>query len=161
MNFLYCGHQQRSHRPAGSLKQRGATAVETALVLTVLVMLLLGVVDLGRWLAAAASLHEAARLGARVAVVCDLDDPQVNSRALARLVDLNALAQPPSLTVSREPAGCNSVTCQRLRVNLFGASLQGVMPWWGSGLPLPAAVVELPRESLSSQLDGRNNPQCL
>lgn len=158
-----CQHRpQRSRaRPSRWLGQRGATAVETALVMVVLVMLMLGVVDLGRWLAAAASLHDAARLGARVAVVCDLDDPQVNSRALARLVGLNALAQTPALTVTREPAGCTSLTCQRLRVSLSGASLQGVMPWWDGGLPLPAAVVELPRESLSSQLDGRNNPQCL
>lgn len=149
------------HRPGRVKKEGGSAAVEFAWVVTVLVVLVLGVVDLGRWLAAAASLHEAARLGARVAVVCDLDDPQVNSRALARLVGLNALAQAPTLTVARVPDGCTGTTCQRLRVSLSGAVLQGVMPGWSSGLPLPAAVVELPRESLSSQLDGRNNPQCL
>ena len=110
----------RSH-PAG--RSKGLAALELAL----LVAMVLGMVDLGRWLAAAGSLHEAARMGARLAVVCDLDDPQVNSRALARVVGLHALAQPPTLTVAREPA----------------------------------AVVELPRESLSSQLQGRNNPSCL
>ena len=154
-------HRRSPHRPPHTRHAAGATAVEFALVLGLLVMLLLGVMDLGRWLAASASLHEAARTGARLAVVCDLDDPQVNSRALARLVGLQALAQAPTLTVSREPAGCTSATCQRLRVNLSGAVMEGVMPWWGRGLPLPAAQVELPRESLASQLDGRNNPQCL
>lgn len=144
--------------PAGA---RGAAALELALVMLLLLTLVLGVVDLGRWLAAAASLHEAARTGARVGVVCDLDDPQVNSRTLARLVAQQALAQPPVLTVAREPAGCTARNCQRLRVTLEGASLQTVMPWWGPTLALPAAVVELPRESLSSQLEGRNNPQCL
>jgi Flp pilus assembly pilin Flp len=142
-------------------RQRGAAALEWALVLPLLVVLVLGVVDLGRWLAAAGSLHEAARMGARLAVVCDLDDPQVSSRALARVVGLHALAQAPVLTVSREPAGCTSSNCQRLRVSLSGAAMQGVMPAWGSSLPLPAAVVELPRESLSSQINGRNNPSCL
>lgn len=141
--------------------EKGGAALEFAWVVSVLVVLVLGVIDLGRWLAAAASLHEAARLGARVAVVCDLDDPQVNSRTLARLVGLDALAQAPTLSVSREPAGCSSANCQRMRVSLSGAAIQGVMPGWNGGLPLPAAVVELPRESLSSQLDGRNNPQCL
>lgn len=150
--------QLRRPRPTDN---RGAAALEMALVMLVLVMLVLGVVDLGRWLAAAASIHEAARTGARVAVVCDLDDPQVNSQALARLVALQGLAQQPTLTVSREPAGCAASNCQRMRVSLLGAALQPVMPWWGSGLTLPAAVVELPRESLSSQLDGRNNPLCL
>jgi Flp pilus assembly protein TadG len=141
--------------------QAGATAVEFAMVLGLLLTLVLGVMDLGRWLAAAASLHEAARTGARLAVVCDLDDPQVSSRALARLVGLNALAQAPAMTISREPAGCTTATCERLRVALSGAAMQGAMPWWGSGLPLPTAQVELPRESLASQIDGRNNPQCL
>lgn len=141
--------------------QRGTTALEWALVLPVLLALVLGVVDLGRWLAAAGSLHEAARLGARLAVVCDLDDPQVSSRALARVVGLKALAQPPTLSIDREPAACSLANCQRLRVSLRGAALQGVMPAWGGSLPLPTAVVELPRESLSSQVNGRNNPSCL
>lgn len=141
--------------------QRGVTALEWALVLPVLLALVLGVVDLGRWLAAAGSLHEAARLGARLAVVCDLDDPQVSSRALARVVGLQALAPPPTFTVSREPAACSAANCQRIRVSLSGAALQGVMPAWGGSLPLPTAVVELPRESLSSQVNGRNNPSCL
>lgn len=161
------GPHRRSPGPTAGTRQqsphsvRGATAIEFALVLTLLITLVLGVLDLGRWLVAAASLHEAARAGARLAVVCDLDDPQVRSRALSRVVGLGALAQPPSLAVTAEPAGCNAANCQRLRVSLDGAVLMGVMPWWGGGLPLPAASVELPRESLSSQLDGRSNPQCL
>ena len=53
-----------------------------------------------------------------------------------------------------------TATCKRIRVNLSDAELKGLLPWWGSRLPLPAALVELPRESLSSQLDGRNNPSC-
>jgi hypothetical protein len=152
---------QHPHRSRTQSKEHGGAALEFAVVVSVLVLLVLGVIDLGRWLAAAASMHEAARLGARVAVVCDLDDPQVNSRALARLVGLNGLAPAPTLSVSREPAGCSSASCQRLRISLSGAALQGVAPVWSGGLPLPTAVVELPRESLSSQLDGRNNPQCL
>lgn len=154
-------NRSHPHFPGAQSTEHGGTALEFAWVIPVLLLLVLGLIDLGRWLAAAASLHEAARLGARVAVVCDLGDPQVDSRALARLVGLNTLAQAPTLSVSREPAGCSSATCQRLHISLSGAALQGVAPIWGGGLPLPTAVVELPRESLSSQLDGRSNPQCL
>ena len=140
--------------------ERGTTAVEFALLLWVLVALVLGVVDLARWLLASASLHEAARMGARVAVVCDLQDPDVNRQMLDRVVGLESLARAPTITVTAEPSGCTTATCKRIRVNLSGAELQGLLPWWGSGLPLPTALVELPRESLSSQLDGRNNPSC-
>lgn len=141
-------------------RAQGGAAVELALVLWVMVALVLGVMDLARWLAAAASLAEAARLGARTAVVCDLQDPQVSARALSRLVGPRAWAQPPTVTVTAEPLGCTHATCQRVRVSLQGASLSSLLPWWGGSLPLPATETELPRESLSSQLNGRNNPQC-
>jgi hypothetical protein len=134
--------------------------VEFALCLSVLVALVLSVVDLARWLLASASLHEAARMGARVAVVCDLQDPEVNRQTLDRIVGLPGLLRAPTITVTAEPSGCTAATCKRMSVSLSGAELQGLMPWWGGGLPLPAAMVELPRESLSSQLDGRNNPSC-
>lgn len=139
---------------------RGTTAVEFALLLWVMVALLLGSVDLARWLVAAASIREAARAGARLAVVCDLRDPDVARRAVDQLVGLASLATPPTLTVETEPASCSAAQCRRLRVSLTGASLDGLLPWWGGGLPLPSAQVELPRESLSSQLDGRSNPSC-
>ncbi|MFM2186045.1 MAG: TadE/TadG family type IV pilus assembly protein [Burkholderiaceae bacterium] len=140
---------------------RGVTAVEFALLLGVMVMLLLGAVDMARWLVASASLHEAARAGARMAVVCDLQDPDVAGRAVERLVALSALASAPTLSVVAEPIGCSAANCTRLRVTLSGAALNSLLPAWGGQLPLPAAHVELPRESLSSRIDGRSNPSCL
>jgi Flp pilus assembly protein TadG len=160
MNSSFAANRGITRRVCRPREERGTTAVEFALCLWVMVGLMLGVVDLARWLLASASLHEAARLGARVAVVCDLQDPDVNRQMLDRIVGLPGLARAPMITVTAEPSGCSTATCKRIRVSLSGAELQGVLPWWGGGLPLPAALVELPRESLSSQLDGRNNPSC-
>jgi Flp pilus assembly protein TadG len=52
---------------------RGAAAVEFALVLPVLVLLLFGIVDFGRLLNAEITLTQAAREGARVAALVDAD----------------------------------------------------------------------------------------
>lgn len=148
----------RHHRATSA---RGASAVEMALVLLIFVNLMLAAADLARWTMATASLHEAAREGARVAVVCDPQDPQILERAVARMVALHTQAQAPTVTVQYEPSGCGVTTCSRVRVALSGARLQGMAPFWPGGMPLPAAMVELPRESLSSNLLGRSNPRCL
>lgn len=140
--------------------QQGATAVELALVLGLFTLLALAVVDLARWTLTAASLQEAARHGARVAAVCDPNDPQAISDAQARIVGLRSLAVAPTVRVQALPTGCSRASCTQVQADLRGAVLQTVSPLWPAGLPLPAATLELPRESLSSALDGRTNPLC-
>ena len=153
--------------------------MEMAFVLGLLVTLLLATVDLARWALAASALHEAARAGARVAAVCDPQDTAAAAAAVARtahLQQLNALhaagafgggsgggsgGSPPLITVTWAPAGCSASTCSMVRVELTSASLSTVSPWWPQALPLPAAWVEIPRESLRSTLNGRSNPACL
>lgn len=72
-----------------------------------------------------------------------------------------SVGSPPLITVTWAPAGCSASTCSMVRVELTSASLSTVSPWWPQALPLPAAWVEIPRESLRSTLNGRSNPACL
>lgn len=144
--------------------QQGATAVEMALVLPILTLVLLGTVDLARWAQAAQALDEAARAGARLAAVCDPGDAAVGElvqRRLRPLLGAGAAASLPTVTVAYEPTGCGADTCTRVRVALSGAVLAPQAPWWPVALTLPPARVEIPREGLRSTLDGRSNPSCL
>ena len=157
-----------------ALHARGATAVELALVLSLLIGLVLAAVDLARWTLAAQGLHEGARLGARLAAVCDPHDPAIFERVRQRLTTLSGVGGGgssgggsslngvmPAIALDYEPSGCSTATCTAVRVTLQGAALPGVAPWWTGPLALPSAMVELPRESLRSTVGGHVNAQCL
>lgn len=73
-------------------KQNGAAAVEFALIATAFFMLLLGVVEIGRVLFTWNAAAEAARYGARVAVVCNMNDDAIRDRMrriMPNLADAN------------------------------------------------------------------------
>lgn len=160
----------RPHRPPRSVRfrafasrsyQRGVTAVETGLVFLILIAVCTATIDLARWALACSSAQEAARLGARVAAVCDPGDSAAVDGARARLIALRSLARVPDVLVSLEPAGCSATSCNTVRVSVQGGSLEGVSPWWIGPLPLPTTTIEIPREALRSTLEGRSNPACL
>jgi Flp pilus assembly protein TadG len=72
----------RSGRPesAGS-RDRGAAAVEAALVFPLLLMLLFGIIDFGRMLNAQMNVTEAAQQGARIASFGDPPDQRIRELA--------------------------------------------------------------------------------
>ena len=58
-------------------RQLGLSTVEFAICAAVLLMLIFGVIEVGRAYFVAAALDEAARRGARMAVVCPVNDPAI------------------------------------------------------------------------------------
>ena len=80
---------------------RGAAAVEFALVLPILILLLFGIVDFGRMLAAKITITEAAREGVRAAALIGADEGV--DRVFAATTDLNGTVDPP------EVIGCPEV----------------------------------------------------
>lgn len=134
---------------------RGATAVEFAIVVVVFLLLVLGMVDFGRWLFAINSAMEATREGARVAVVCDVGDSEVEERMQPFLRGIHSASADP-VSVVYEPAGCSADTCESVTVSLVGYRLTPVSWFLGAELPVPPATTFLPRESLSST----DNPRC-
>ena len=88
--------------------QRGVAAVEFALVSMVFLTLLFGIIEFSRityyWNAAT----EATRLGARLAVVCDMDDATIKSR----MTDLFPILSADKIDVEYEPGGCPAATCR-------------------------------------------------
>jgi Flp pilus assembly pilin Flp len=85
----------------GCRQERGAAAVEFALVLPVLLLVIFGIIDFGRMLAAKIALTEAAREGARATALVDTDAGQ--ARVAAATVDLNP-AVTSSITECPNPA---------------------------------------------------------
>jgi Flp pilus assembly protein TadG len=141
------------HRRRGS--QRGATAVELAIVAALLCMLLIGIMEMSRMLFYWNSAAEATRLGARMAVVCDLGDAEIKSRMRQMLSVLPAA----KIDVTYEPVGCTIETCKSVTVSIgTGVSVPTVIPFVPLSLSLPAFSTSLPRESMDSA--GGTNPVC-
>ena len=80
---------------------RGAVAVEFALVLPVLIVLVFGVVDFGRVFFAQISVTQAAREGSRLAALANTMNPQLT----------------PAAVISRTKAAANGLPAGSLNVN--------------------------------------------
>lgn len=146
--------------------QRGVGIVEFALVAIVFLMLLLGIVDFGRWMYTMNAATEATRLGARLAVVCDLDDSAIKTRmrdflpqATNSRIVITYYGSDP-VTPGNWVAGCTVETCAGVTVQLTDVSIESVAWFLPSELPIPPFSTALVRESLKSAIDGSNNPVC-
>jgi Flp pilus assembly protein TadG len=130
-----------------STSQRGATTVEFALVLLVLLTFVLGIVDFGRMLFTWNAATDATRVGARYAVVCDDTYQQAAVRARMQQV----LPPITAVSVQWSPAGCTPATCQDVTVGITALQFQWLSPITGTVaplLPMPSFSTTLPRESM-------------
>jgi Flp pilus assembly protein TadG len=138
-------------------RQRGAAAIEFAIVASVFFVILLGAIEMGRLLWTWNAAAEATRLGARMAVVCDINDSTIVTRMQERLP---ALA-PGNIVLQYLPAGCTADTCQSVRVSLSGYTHQPIIPLALVGgtalsIAIPPFQTTLPREFMQSA----GNPVC-
>ncbi|MDQ4501870.1 pilus assembly protein [Sinomonas sp. ASV322] len=85
-------------------RERGAAAVEFALVLPVLLVLVLGIIDFGRALSAQQTLTNAARVGARVMVLQNSPTAAI-AAAQSAASPLGAL---PASAFTISPSTCSS-----------------------------------------------------
>jgi Flp pilus assembly pilin Flp len=132
--------------------QRGAAAVEFAIVASLFFLILLGIIEMGRLLWTWNAAAEATRLGARMAVVCDKNDPTILVRMRGRLP---ALAD-GNITLEYFPSGCTDATCQTVRVSLTGYTHQPIIPFLSLTIPIPSFQTTLPKEFMQST----NNAVC-
>jgi Flp pilus assembly pilin Flp len=132
--------------------QRGAAAVEFAIVASLLFTVLLGIAEMGRLLWAWNAAAEATRLGARLAVVCSLNEANVSVRMRERLPYLAA----GNVSIQYLPGGCTSANCTDVRVRLTGYTHQTIIPFVPLSVTLPSFQTTLPREYMESS----GNPIC-
>jgi Flp pilus assembly protein TadG len=117
-------------RPAPKTpRDRGAAAVEFALLLPLLMLLVFGIVDFGRALNAQITLTQAAREGARMAA---LGEPNVVSSTQAAATGLS----PVSVTVTSCPVGAAAGVNATVQVSYtftFLTPVGGIAKLFGGG----------------------------
>lgn len=136
---------------ANQFKQRGVAAVEFALVAAIFFTMLIGVMEMSRVLFYMNTAGEATRLGARLAVVCDVGDPMVETKMINMLNILTAA----DISVGYKPSGCTSSTCQSVTVSVT-KSINTFIPFVPLKFSMPSFSTTLPRESMNSA----TNPVC-
>jgi hypothetical protein len=151
------------YRP-GPSRQRGAAVVEFALVAMIFFVLLIGIFEFGRVMFTWNTAVETTRRGARLAVVCDMDNDEIKAKMIEML---------PIITVddieieyfpidSSEP-GCNANSCELVTVSILPdnqTAFQYYIPLLNSAWKIPEFSTTLTRESLSSGTAPDNNPDC-
>lgn len=137
--------------------QAGVAAVEFALVCAVFFTALLGVIEFGRLLWTWNAATEATRYGARLAVVCDMNDADIAAKMIGRLPSLQtsnivvAYLNPPFAENT-----CTAATCKAVRVSLTGYEHDTIIPFVPLALDLPPFTTTLRREYMHST----DNPIC-
>lgn len=138
-------------KTANRFKQSGAVAVEFALIAFIFFTLLFGIMEMSRILFYMNTAAEATRLGARVAVVCDVNAPVVKTKMINMLGILTA----GDITVDYKPSGCSNSSCESVTVSVT-KSVNTFIPFLPFTFSMPPFTTTLPRESLTSA----NNPIC-
>ncbi len=138
-------------------RQAGVAAVEFALVAALFFTILLGAIEMGRLLWTWNAAGEATRLGARLAIVCDINDPIIKSRMRQMLPAL----QPANVTIDyldpgNAPNTCSAATCKSVRVTLAGYTHVPIIPLVPLSIPIPPFQTTLPKEFMQSA----GNPVC-
>ena len=114
--------------------------------------------EMGRILFYWNSAAEATRLGARIAVVCDLNDADIKTRMQTMLSILPA----NKITISYLPSGCTVNTCDSVTVSILpSVPVATFIPYVPLSLTLPPFSTTLPRESMLSTVGGQANPVCM
>jgi hypothetical protein len=136
----------------------GATTVEFALVLILFLTFLLGIIDFARMLFTWSAANEAARAGARYAVVCET--PLNSDQALAKMQAL--LPQITDINLAWNPPGCSPATCEGVEVTVVDLDYQWISPVAGLTLLAPFAMptfsTYLTREMMGQ--DANNDVIC-
>jgi len=130
--------------------QRGAALVEFGLIASVLIMLLIGIFEFGRVLFYWNTASEAVRLGARTAVVCDVNAAGVAKRVTALLPLLSSA----NVSVNYSPASCDVTSCAFVTVSVTNLTVKTMIPFVNVTVKMPPFTTTLPRESLTSSTGG-------
>lgn len=127
--------------------QRGAAATEFALVSILFLAMVIAVIEFARVMFIYSTAVEATRLGARVAVVCSVNDV---AKVKARMKTMLNLLEPANINVTYPAAGCSAASCDPVTVTIQNLTIAAAIPLVPLSFPVPAFSTSLPAESLDS-----------
>jgi Flp pilus assembly protein TadG len=138
-------------------RQRGITSVEFAIIGSLLMVVVFGVIEFGRALFVMNTLTEATRRGARLAAVCPVGDPapaksaafSSSGLAVSGLTTSNIQVQYLDVNGApiANPAG-NFSTIRYVSVSIVGFTQNFFIPTLTTSVPMNGFSTTLPRESL-------------
>ena len=121
----------------GPRSERGSQLIEFALVLPLLLLVVLGIMDFGLLFQRYEAVTNAAREGARVAVLVGYPDSDVQFRAQQYLTDAGLTATPPTPVVFSNIVNIGGNCMQVKGVTVFYPNeyqfLGGIMAYFGGG----------------------------
>ncbi len=162
----------RVHQNPG--KQRGMAVVEFAIVGAVAIMMIFAVLEIARAVFVANALTEATRRGARMAVVCPINDPAIaqvatfnapgagNSSPIVYQLDttdfvleyLNLKGE----VIPNPGAAANFPLIRYIQVRVVNFQHQLLIPFASATFTMPEFRTTLPRESLGIPRSGAITP---
>lgn len=125
-------------------RQHGAAIVEFAIVLSAFLLLLLGIIEMGRVLFTFNSAAEATRRGARIAVVTRPAD--FATVIVPEMQKIMPQLEETNVSLKYMPAGCTT-NCEYLEVGIEDYSMATFF-WPATSIPVPPFRTTLPVESL-------------
>ena len=141
-------------------KHKGATTVEFAIVASVMLMILFGVIEFGRVMFVGNALAESTRRGARLAAVCPVGDPMPAQAAIlagadgVSLIDADLTVANVSiayLDVNGAPVAnpaVNLAAIRYVRTSIVDYQQQMLIPFIMPSFLMPSFAATLPAESL-------------
>jgi Flp pilus assembly protein TadG len=144
-------------------RQAGAAAVEFAIVSVVFFTLLIGIMEMGRMLFYWNTVTEMTRMGARLAAVCEPDDPD-NPQIAARIAAAFPSVPVEGIEVTYSPENCDVQTCELVTVRVVANHpISNVIPFVPASvnsITMPEFRTTIPRESMQNVFQGTPNPVC-
>lgn len=145
----------------GPNRQRGAAAVEFAIISVVFFTLLIGIMEMGRMLFYWNTVTEMTRLGARLAAICEPGNPRIAERITTAFPAVPIEA----FEVSYLPENCEvGDTCRWASVRVVpGFRIANVIPFVPAAvnsLAMPEFKTTVPREGMPTTFTGTPNPIC-
>lgn len=161
----------RDGRHTSKGRQRGVATVEFAFVAIAFFMLLIGIMEFGRWLFTLNSVAEATRWGARTAVVCNTNADAVKNKMklISRGLTDDMIAINYMGLNKDGPCELNGpIACQHFVEVGVGVAAGAQSDYelnlffpFGITVPIPSFSTTLPAESLESvNSEGESNPVC-
>lgn len=136
-------------------RQQGLYLVEFTIISALFLLTVFTVIDMARVFYMLNAASEITRYGARVAAVCDLNDPDIKGAMIQKIASGSGtpFVSSDDISITYMPQGCDQSNCQLISVSLSNVVISTII---GVDVNVPNYLTTLPRESMISA----NNAIC-